>query len=386
MRHDHATALVLDRMRQASRDAGVLFPVWAPATVDGAPPGGAGGWRLGAADDWTAGFSVAALWLAAHTGLGERREAVEAMRRLQPAPESASAFRGFVFQYGAALGDVLFADREAREAAVTAARRLAAAAHLVTGVIPLGEPDLVMPGSTGGLVYVDAVGPTVALLAHAADRTGDEGMRELAGRLALWTLDALGRPDGSMAQAATYDEDSGAVLSVYTAEQGLRRDSTWARSQAWGLLAAGTAAVRCPAVTGAALIHGRAVADWWIGHVRDDDGWVPQWDFDAPPDDPPDTSAAAIAAAGLLRLAAAERSSADGGSARYAAAAEATLNALLRLVTPTHDSDPRPPGMLTEGCYHRPHRLAIRAELIWGDYYLVECLLAGLGQLDLHQL
>jgi unsaturated chondroitin disaccharide hydrolase len=353
--------------------------------VDGAGPGGVGKWQLSAAGDWTGGFSVAALWLAARHGMGERREAVEAMRRLRPALESASAFRGFVFQCGAALGDVLLADREARELAVTAARRLAAAAHPVTGVIPLGEPGLVVQGSAGGLAYVDAVGPTVALLAHAADRTGDEGPRELAGRLAVWTLDALVRPDGSMAQAATYDEDSGAVRSVYTGEQGLRRDSTWARSQAWGLLAAGTAALRCPAKTGAVLVHGRAVADWWIGHVQHD-GWIPRWDFDAPADDPADTSAAAIAAAGLLRLAAAEQHNVDGTSARYAAAAEATLNSLLRLVTPTYHGDPRPPGMLTEGCYHRPHGLAVRAELVWGDYYLVECLLASRGQLDVHQL
>ncbi|PZS33918.1 MAG: hypothetical protein DLM59_05710 [Pseudonocardiales bacterium] len=335
--------------------------------------------------DWTGGFSVAALWLAARDGTGRRRDAVEAMRRLAPALDSTSAFRGFLFQHGAALGDVLLQDAEAAELAVTAARRLAAGAHPVTGVIPLGEPGLVPEGCQDEVAYVDAVGPTVSLLAHAADRSGDDGLRDLAGRLALWTLDALVRPDGSMGQAVTYDRRSGEVLATYTAEQGLRPGSTWARSPAWGLLAAGSAALRCPAVADTARAHGRAIADWWIARCGDA-GWVPRWDFDAPVGDPLDTSAAAIAAAGLLRMASAEDGVPDGAAAVYREAAAATLEHLLAWVTPTSPRDPRTAGMLTGGCYHRPHGLAVGAELVWGDYYLLESLLISLAELDVNRL
>lgn len=280
---------------------------------------------------------------------------------------------------------MLLQDAEAAELALAAARRLAGAAHPVTGVIPLGEPGLALEGRPGDVAYVDAVGPTVSLLAHAADQTGDNGLRHLAGRLALWTLDALVRPDGSMAQAVTYDRRSGAVLATYTAEQGLRRDSTWARSQAWGLLAAGTAALRCPAVADSVRAHGRAIADWWIAQCGND-GWVPRWDFDAPVGDPLDTSAAAIAAAGLLRMASAEDGVTNGAATVYREAAAATLDHLLAWVTPTSTDDPRPAGMLTEGCYHRPHRLAVGAELVWGDYYLLESLLISLVELDVNRL
>jgi unsaturated chondroitin disaccharide hydrolase len=230
------------------------------------------------------------------------------------------------------------------------------------------------------------VGPTVSLLACAADHTGDERLRDVAGRLAVWTLSTLMRRDGSMAQAATYDPTTGDALSVYTAEQGLSRDSTWARSQAWGLLAAGTAALRCPPVADTARAHGRLIADWWISHCGDGGGWLPRWDFDAPAGDPLDTSAAAIATAGLLRLAVAEDGAHSRIGGRYARAADRTIGRLLTKVTPIYDGDPRPAGMLSEGCYHRPHGLAVNAELVWGDYYLLESLMISLGELDIHRL
>jgi hypothetical protein len=143
-------AALLARLQRAAVDSRPGFPVWA------ATGGSDTAWRTSGDGDWTGGFSVAALWLAARTGTGGRDDAVEAMDRLAPALETSSAFRGFLFCHGAAFGDVLFGDRQAAELAVDGARRLAAAAHPVTAVIPLGEPDLLLPGGAGETAYVDA--------------------------------------------------------------------------------------------------------------------------------------------------------------------------------------------------------------------------------------
>ena len=46
-------------------------------------------------------------------------------------------------------------------------------------------------------------------------------------------------------------------------------------------------------------------------------------------------------------------------------------------LTPTRQDDHRPPGMLIEGCWQRKHNMATKHELIWGDYFLLETLIAA---------
>lgn len=88
------------------------------------------------------------------------------------------------------------------------------------------------------------------------------------------------------------------------------------------------------------------------------------WDFDDPaiPNAPRDTSAAAIAAAALLKLAAANGD-------QYRAAAERIIDALAARHLAAH-------GGLRDGCYEQRNGLATSNELIWGDYFLLEALLA----------
>ncbi|KAF8073183.1 hypothetical protein HT031_000844 [Scenedesmus sp. PABB004] len=160
------------------------------------------------------------------------------------------------------------------------------------------------------------------------------------------------RPDGSTYHIVEYNPGTGG---------GHAAESTWARGQAWalagfamlgGALNATTApefvgtAVRVadaylarlaaqPAKAAAARAAAGAGAAAAGGEGGEDeggalDGWVPQWDFDAPwhaeLDGPRDTSAAAVAALGLLHLAEAHPS--PGCAARYACAAANTLRAL----------------------------------------------------------
>lgn len=146
-------AAVLARLHQSALDARPGFPVWAATAEQTESTAARFRWRSSIDGDWTGGFSVAALWLAARDGTGQKRDAVEAMRRLAPALDSTSAFRGFLFHHSAALGEVLLQDAAAAELALAAARRLAGAAHPVTGVIPLGEPGL--------LLRVRATSPTL---------------------------------------------------------------------------------------------------------------------------------------------------------------------------------------------------------------------------------
>ena len=79
-------------------------------------------------------------------------------------------------------------------------------------------------------------------------------------------------------------------------------------------------------------------------------------------------SAAAIAAAALLKLAAA---SGD----RYRAAAEHIIEALAARHLAAH-------GGLRDGCYEQRNGLATSNELIWGDYFLLEAVLALDGTIN----
>jgi unsaturated chondroitin disaccharide hydrolase len=318
------------------------FAAW--ATPDGR-------WQLRPASDWSSGYAVGLRWLSgapAHAGLAA----------LDPASGPHSAFRGFRGYFGAVPGDVLHGDPAARRAVVAAARALAADER--AGIVPLDE----VPAErlSAGLVEtsIDAVGPVVGLLARAAELTGDPGPAELAARHLTRHLDLLVRPDGSTAQYALLRPD-GAAVEVRTGPQGLRPDSTWARSQAWALLATALGARWLPDLRAELLATAARLADWWTGHTDA----IPRWDFDAPPGDPLDTSAAAITAAALLRLAAFDP--------RHRATAARIVTALEAHLTGTG---------LQDGCYHHRAGLAPANELVWGDHHLLETQLMLSGDLD----
>jgi len=113
------------------------------------------------------------------------------------------------------------------------------------------------------------------------------------------------------------------------------------------------------------------VADWYLDHAPDD--LICYWDFGDPaiPDAPRDTSAAAIAAAALAKLAPV---TGEAGP-RYRAAAERILGTLAAV-----HAGPR--GGLGDGCYSHRQHLAERHELIWGDYFALEAMLAVDGLVD----
>jgi unsaturated chondroitin disaccharide hydrolase len=337
-----------------------------------------GEWTTSPQGDWTGGHWVGELWLARHaTGeewYGEwARKWCEALR---PRATSSTVFRSFLFYYGAALGKVLLHDHLAKDVALEGARGLMSLYNPEAEVIPLGAEAEEASDVGNEDTSIDAVGSISALLGWASERTDDPSYRDVAERHAERHIEFCVRDDASVCQSASFDPETGELTRQYS-HKGYSEDSTWARAQAWGMLAYVLSARWMPERT-EFLDTATRVADWWLTHVPEDR--VAFWDFADPaiPNVERDTSATAIAAAALLKLS--ELVSDDDLSFRYRDAAQETVRTLIEgYLTPTSPNDSRPPGILTEGCYNKHIYLATRNELIWGDYYLFEALqvLAG---------
>lgn len=268
--------------------------------------------------------------------------------------------RGFLFYYGAALGDRLLGDPLGREVGLLGARGLAASYNEKAQALPLGSEAEEATDVGRGEANVDTV-QSAALLLWAARHSGDRTLGDVALGHARRHVELCLRDDGSICQSASFDPATGAMLRRYT-HKGITDQSTWARAQAWGIL--GWTVTAQWSGDRSFLVPAQRAAEWWLAHAPVDR--VAFWDFDDPaiPNAPRDTSATAIVTASLLKLAAL---SAEPAAARYREAAEATARALV-------ERHLRKDGMLADGCYNTRINLATRHELIWGSYFLYEAL------------
>ncbi len=349
-----ALKLMVGRVDETAAQLKGAFPHFADAKGD---------WTTTPDGDWTGGFWPGMCWLAARvTGtVRYRRWALEWAERLRPRATSDTAFRGFLFYYGALLGAVLFDDPRAREIALEGARDWVKTYNPNAGCFPLGDAAEEASDVGQGEASVDTV-QGVALLVWAAQAAHEPAWRDLAIYHARRHIEFCIREDGSVCQSASFDPQTGVLRKRYT-HKGFTNESTWARAQAWAIL-------------GYALMHqwtgerdflrvALKCADWWLAHVPS--SRVAYWDFDAPvgPDTEHDSSATAITAAALLKIAAALKDVQTRREVR--AAAEATVRALVEGYLDVH-------GILDRGCYSKRINLATRNELIWGSYYLFEAL------------
>lgn len=359
-RWDEAIERMLDRVEHTAATVVDGFPHFADTRT--------GEWTVSSDGDWTGSFFIGQLWLgAAVLGRVHLLEvASEWAERLLPRVHSATVFRGFLFWYGAALGQLLADDARAGDIADQGASGFAESFDPVARLFPLGasaeEAHSVGPSETN----IDGVPGGTPLIAWSANRLGAPERRDLAIAHACRHIELCVRGDGSVVQSASFDPVHGGLIRQYT-HKGVRDDSTWTRAQAWAMLGLAQAAAISPGVFGSSL---ERVCDWWIEHLPADN--VTRWDFDENdnPDAPIDTSGTAIGAASLLKA-----DAVLGGRSQYRSAAVSSVDALL-------DRYLDQSGALTHGCYNNRIGLATCNELVWGDYFLLESLAVLTGRLD----
>ena len=376
-RWSEAIDRMLTRVRDTSSRVKNGFPHWADPET--------GEWTTTPDGDWTGGFWIGMLWLAA-TATGEaqyRAWAEPFAERLRARIDAQTVFKAFPAYYGLALGAILHDASRARDIAVRTARSFGRLYAPTLRLVPLGAQAEEGAHIGGTETSIDSL-QTAPFLFWAAGATGDPGLREMAENHAETIIRLHLREDGSFIQSSSLDAGTGKLVRHYT-HKGYSDTSTWGRAQAWGTLFSTLSYVadRRRDAWLAAAVRG---ADWWLSHAPADR--VAFWDFDDPaiPNTERDTAATAIATAALVKLSRVAPS--ESGRARYRAAAEATAGALVdRYLTPTRSGDRRVPGILTEACFNkrtdaRPQDAANRCEFIVGSYYLLESLLGLAGRID----
>jgi unsaturated chondroitin disaccharide hydrolase len=378
---EEAWSEAIDRMLARIQDTAERvtsgFPHWAQPET--------GHWTTTPDGDWTGGYWLGMLWLAATaTGESRYRARAEALaERLRARIDAETVFKSFPAYYGASLGSILHRIPGARDIALRTAESLARLYAPALGLIPLG-PQAEEGAHIGGTeTSIDSL-QAAPFLFWAARESGQVSLRAAAAHHAETIIPLHLRADGSFIQSSSLDAATGRLVRHYT-HKGYSDTSTWGRAQGWGMLFSTQSYLalpdRHPWLT--AAMRG---ADWWLAHVPSDH--VAFWDFDDPaiPQTERDTAATAIALAALLRLSRVATS--DAARTRYREAAESAARALVdRYLTPTHTGDRRVPGMLTEACFNkrrdaRPQDRANRCEFIVGSYYLFESLLVLDGRLD----
>ncbi|MFE4795016.1 sugar ABC transporter permease [Streptomyces sp. NPDC056708] len=348
---ERALADILHRVDVTRAEVGARFPLFADPDT--------GRWETTGRGSWTGGFWAGLLWLRArYTGHeADRAVASACTARLAGWVEADTATRGLILWYGTALA---VNDRSAEELRNRAARACLAALEPELCLVPWGSAF----GGPRLLARVDGVPGTVPLLASA----GVEGAAAAASHLHRH-ID-LCRVDGSVVPALRFEADTG-WQPCDDPPPG------WSRGRPWLLLAVADA-LHQPRTT--QWNHQRLEATA-AGLVAARTG-LPRWGVpptdEGQPDGPQDTSAAAITAVALLKLARVPGPRAGEHSSRALA--------ILDHLVASHLTGPmgaRPAGMLLNGCYDAGRSVAVRHELIWGDFFLALGLAALTGLIDI---
>jgi unsaturated chondroitin disaccharide hydrolase len=331
-----------------------------------------GEWTTTPEGFWTGGFWIGELWLAGAVTQQKSYsdEAKRWLAKLEARIESRTVFRGFLFYYGAVVGALLHREPLAERFASLASASLLKQYDRTAGLIPLGSEAEEAHAVGDGEANIDGL-PAAPLMLWVAKHVGDHEMREIALNHAYKSSEFFIRPDGGVVQSASFDRNTGVVSRRYT-HKGYSDVSVWTRAQAWAMLGYVLSAQIEPKEQRLVELATK-VADWWIDHLPEDG--VAYWDFDAPVDSETrkDTSGTAIASAALLKLSGLHPDPAK--ASRYSSTARRSLEALVE----RHLTEE---GILADGCFDPKNDKAVSSELIWGDYFLLECLGVLTGRIN----
>ena len=322
-----------------------------------------GRWAVGAEawTNWCEGFLGGQLWLPAdHTRDPWFRERAEHYSRLvEPRKDDRDVHDlGFLFWSTWRRWYEQTADPACDEVVVHAGRTLALRFNDKGRFLR----SFLAPDS----LFIDIM-MNVGIIFHAAARTGDPGLAEVAYEHCLTTRRVLVRGDGSASHEGIFDLASGRFLRQ-TTQQGWSDDGSWARGQSWALYGFGTAYRH----TGDRrfLATAQRCADFYL--ERTGDRLIPPNDWEEPtPAHPYESSAAAVTAGGLWQLACLVQ---DDLRARHYA--DQAVRILLRLCEDDFLSfaDPAWEGVLKHASYHEPKGLGVDESVMWGDYWFLDAL------------
>jgi unsaturated chondroitin disaccharide hydrolase len=339
-----AMALLIERIEETQVEAEGRFPIFSDRMT--------GEWCY--ETGWTAPFWVATNWLAyAYTSEKRFRDfALDMFRKLDPYTARFQYYIAGVLGYELTGLDLL------RQKSIEASRFLCSMFNVTLEQIPA------FPG--GDDVIIDIL-PSLAVLWW--DYTENEAVESRDIALANWKRSAKDfiRPDGSTYQSIHYDLDLGAIKMRHCHHDARRDDACASQTHAWAINGYGYAyqAVKDDVFLNA----GRRVIDYALGNLPSD--LVPYHNFEVY-EPYKDTSAATLIASSLLDWAKLDPDPVR--SELYSSTAERMLESLVdNYLTPIGKRDPRPKGMLIEGCYNYLGE-APSNELIWGSYFLMEAL------------
>jgi unsaturated chondroitin disaccharide hydrolase len=366
-----ALNLLIERVDSTLEDVDNAFPYVADPDH--------GDWTTTPDGNWCGGHWIDALRIAAdRTGDSRYSDVADAVeQRMVGAIPRSAMFYGMNWHYAGFRAFDRTGDPRHRERGIDAADSMVEAFDGRARQVPLGTLAVEGPeefrgpesdhGPSGDrLGAVDAAYVALAPLWRASHETGNSIYRDVAISHCDRHLDWYVRYDGSTWHHVEFHRGTGARVRGYN-ELAHSDETCWARGLGWHV--AGMARAYLETNADRYLWAIESAVRYYQRHTPPD--LVPHWDVEHPdkPAVPRDTSSAVLVADGLTRL------PADGQIDHLRSFGEDVLQSLLcEYLTPRHDTDERPRGMLLEGCFNGPSGFADRHELWWSDYYLLRTL------------